>query len=226
MFEHKWAELKRLNRVEREGQRLYECGDAAYPSITTVLSGTGDKSGLHRWRKRVGEEQANKISQSATRRGTAMHSMCEEYLLNNVVESKENHDADLLFKNIRPYLDEITTVRALESALYSNNLKVAGTVDCIAEYKGKLTVIDFKTANKEKDAKYIEDYFLQGCFYYWAFYEQTGEMPEQIAILISSPAAMQEFIVPKSDIIKWTDRLRERISAYSEKQNANNTTAS
>lgn len=226
MFEHEWAKIPKLQRVDGENQRLYTDGEVSYPSITTVLSATADKSSLYEWKRRVGEEQANKISQAATRRGTAMHTLCEKYLLNEIAEDKENPDAMLLFQNIKPLLDKITTVKALETGLFSHKLRVAGTVDCIADYDGKLTVIDFKTSAKEKKSEWISDYFIQACFYFWAFYEQTGEMPEQIAILISSPAAVQEFIVPKKDIPGWSDLLVDKIDVYEEMQNVNNTAAS
>ena len=218
MFEHKWASIPKLERVEEDGVRMYTDGKVSFPSITTVLGGTADKSGLFEWRKRVGEEKANKVSQAAARRGTAMHSMCEKYLLNEEVEDKGNPDAELLFRNIKPSLDKITEVKCLETGLISSTLGVAGTVDCIAVYDNKLTVIDFKTSSREKKAENIEDYFLQGCFYFWAYYDQTQEMPEQIAILVSSPTAMQEFIVPKSDVIEWTERLKKRIKRFKNKK--------
>ena len=217
MFEHKWASIPKLERIEEDGKRLYTNGRVSFPSITTVLGGTADKSGLYEWRKRVGAEKADKISQASARRGTAMHSMCEQYLLNEDIEDKGNPDAELLFRNIRPLLDRITEVKCLETGLISETLGVAGTVDCIAVYNNKLTVIDFKTAAREKKSEHIHDYFLQGCFYFWAYYDQTQEMPEQIAILISSPTAVQEFIVPKSDIIEWTELLQKRIKRFNEK---------
>lgn len=214
MFELRLVSIPKLNRVEKNGVRLYEVEDKAYPSITTVLSKTSDQSSLHEWRRRVGEEKANKISASASRRGTALHSLCEKYLLNEEVET-EHADAQLLFNYIKPHLDNVTEVKCLEAGLYSHTLKVAGTVDCIAVYKGKLTVIDFKTSSKKKKAEHIENYFLQGCFYFWAYYEITGEMPEQIVILITTTDGdVQEFTVPKGDIINWTQRLNDRIGAY------------
>ena len=218
MFEHEWAEIPKLQRVEVNGKRLYECGTECYPSITSVLGATADKSSLFQWRKRVGAEQADKVSQAATRRGTALHTMCEKYLLNEEVEDKDNPDADLLFRNIKPLLNRITKVHCLETGLYSKTLGVAGTVDCIAEYNGKLSVIDFKSSNREKKAENIQDYFLQGCFYFWAYYERTGTMPDQVLIMVSSPTMTQEFTIPKEEIAEWTDILRMRIETFKDKQ--------
>lgn len=223
MFEHKWASIPKIRQVNSDSGRLYEVeGEGkAYPSITSVLGGTANKDSLHRWRQRVGEKKADQISQAATRRGTKMHSLCEQYLLNNELDDEGQFDAQLLFNNIKPLLNKITTVRCLETGLFSDKLKVAGTVDCVAEYDGKLTVIDFKTSNKPKKVGMINDYFLQGCFYWTAYYELTGEMPDQIAILISNlEGGVQEFIIPKGDIIPYVEKLRERIKTYVDNTNA------
>lgn len=217
MFAHNFSQIPKLERVEEGGKRLYCVDGNAYPSITTVLGATSDKTAFFEWRKRIGEEKATKIGQAAARRGTAMHTMCENYLLNQDTEDKDNPDASMLFKNIKPLLDRITEVRCLETGLYSSTLGVAGTVDCIAVYHDKLSVIDFKTSTREKKAENIQDYFLQGCFYFWAYYDLTGEMPDQISIWISSPTAIQEFTIPKSDIRDWTDILTKRITKYKEK---------
>jgi hypothetical protein len=215
-FVHKWAEIPKLNQINSDSGREYliENTEISYPSITTVLGATSDKSGLWAWRRRVGEEEAKRISEMSTRRGTAMHSLCEQYLLNKDPED-DSIDGQMMYKAIRPYLDNIDNVRCLETAIYSHKLKVAGTVDCIAEYNGKLTIIDFKTANKPKKEEYIDGYFKQGSFYFWAYYEITGEMPEQILILISvEDGTVQEFILDKAQIIKYTEELRKNISAY------------
>ena len=167
------------------------------------------------WRKRVGEEKANAITRNATTRGTSMHKLCEDYLLNNDLDDLGSPSGQLLFRGIRPLLDRIDNVRALESKLFSRKLQVAGTVDCIADYEGRLSIIDFKTAKNPKRESYIHDYYLQGCFYFTAFYELTGQLPDQIAILISvEDGSIQEFILKGKDIIHWTEKLQERISEY------------
>jgi genome maintenance exonuclease 1 len=215
-FNHKWAKIPKLKQINSdEGRRyLIEGTETKYPSITTVLGATSDKSGLMAWKKRVGEEQAAKVSAMATRRGTAMHSLCEQYLLNK--EPKDDSiDGQMMYKAIRPYLDNIDNVRCLETPLFSHKFKVAGTVDCIAEYNGKLTIIDFKTANRPKKPEYIDGYFKQGSFYFWSYYEITGELPEQILILISvEDGTVQEFILDKKSIIKYTEQLRTNIDTY------------
>ena len=180
-----------------------------------MLGAVSDKSGLIAWRKRVGEEKANAISRNATTRGTSMHQLCEDYLRNNNLDDLGSPSGNMLFRGIRPLLDNINNIRCLETALYSTRLRVAGTVDCVAEYKNKLSVIDFKTANKPKHEKWITNYFVQGCFYFWAYYELTKEMPEQMAILISvEDGTNQEFILEKTDVIKYSDTLKNMVTEY------------
>ena len=179
-----------------------------------MLGATSDKTALFEWRKRVGEEQANKISAMATRRGTSMHKLCEQYLNNEPVED-DNIDGNLLFRTIRPTLDRIDNVRCLETPLYSHTFRVAGTVDCIAELDGNLAVIDFKTSNRPKKSEWIEGYFIQACFYWAAYSEITGEIPKRAAILISvQDGSKQEFILGPKDIIKYTEELKKRVGTY------------
>lgn len=206
-------------------------GDAAYPSITTVLGKTSDKTALFEWRKRVGEEKANAVARAACSRGTSMHKLCERYLLNEqidappptVEEDKDFEDVNkgdwtagqLLFTGIRPALDRMDNIRALEVGLFSHALKIAGTVDCIAEMDGVLSVIDFKTSKREKSEDKIQDYFMQGAFYFAAYHEITGELPKQIKILISvTGGGLQEFTLQGKQIIHWTEELKKRMEAY------------
>jgi genome maintenance exonuclease 1 len=136
-------------------------------------------------------------------------------LSNEVLDLSADTTGELLFRSIRPQLDHIDNVRCLETPLFSHILKVAGTVDCIAELDGKLTVIDFKTSTKPKKTEWIEDYFMQGCFYLIAYREITQEMPEQISILISvQDGSIQNFTLTKKDIIHYTNMLKERIEEY------------
>ena len=140
-------DLPKLERITSpDGTRVYSTPSGiSYPSITTVV-GLHSKQGIMEWRKKVGEEEANKISRKASARGTRIHTLCENYLLG------ETTDVDMfdqeIFKSILPDLDKINNIHALETPLYSDHLEVAGTVDCIAEYNGRMSVIDFKTSAK------------------------------------------------------------------------------
>ena len=144
---HDISEIKRITNTD--GSRLYETPEGKrYPSVTTITSLHAAK-GIAEWRKRVGEEEATRISTQAARRGTKVHGMCEEYLRNGLVEPDIFHKE--LFGSIQPLLDQIDNIHCLETPLWSDHLQVAGTVDCIAEFQGKLSVIDFKTSSKPKD---------------------------------------------------------------------------
>jgi hypothetical protein len=215
MFKHLDMKKLTLNRIDAEDGRKYETPNGKkYPSITTVLGDTADKSALFAWKKRVGEEKAAAISLAATTRGTAMHQLCEDYLSNEPL-SDDHVAGNFMFLGIRPALDRINNVRMLEASLYSDALKVAGTVDCIAEIDGKLSVIDFKTSKSPKKEEWISDYFMQAAFYCVAYHEIYEELPKQLAILISvQNGTYQEFIVEGKDMIYWVERLKTRIEMY------------
>jgi len=220
IFTHNWVDLPKLKQINTDDGRRYAVSEKIkYPSITTVLSKTKDLTHLKEWRKRVGEEHANKVTAAATTRGTSMHKLCENYLLNEALDDLGSTSGELLFRGIRPFLDRISNVRALESGLFSHKLHVAGTVDCVADYDGELTIIDFKTSKSVKRESYVHDYFMQGCFYFTSFYELTGMLPKQILVLISvQDGSVQEFFVKGKDIIYWTEQLRERINQYESSQ--------
>ena len=157
-----------------------------YPSITTVL-GHQSKAGILAWRKRVGEEVANKISTQAATRGTAVHTLAEDYLNNKENWSKGAMPSNIFsFNQIKPILDKrVNNIWAQEVPLYSDKFRIAGRVDCIAEFDGELTIIDFKTARKPKEEKWIQNYFTQAAFYAAAFYERTGVAIKKFAIIIA-----------------------------------------
>ena len=140
-----------------KGKRFYITPEGKkYPSITTVLSARKNE-GLVRWRESVGDAVANNIMRGAAKRGTAVHTLVENYL-NNEELSKQDVLPVALFTLLKPELDNINSIRMQEGGLYSDKWEVAGRVDCIAEYKGKLSVIDFKTSTKEKQEQWIENY--------------------------------------------------------------------
>ena len=175
-------EIPTLKRVDGPNGRVYQTPTGkAYPSVTSV-TGLMGKDDFFAWRARVGEEEANRVSARAARRGTAIHSLCEDYLYGkNPVPTM--FDAQV-FNSIRPHLDLIDNIHALESKLYSDHLQVAGTVDCIAEYKGKRAVIDFKTSKRIKEAKDISGYFMQTAAYAVAFEERTGIAIPRLVIIM------------------------------------------
>lgn len=184
MFNHIYYDIPKLERkTSADGSRVYETPSGrAYPSVTTV-TGLHNKQAILDWRKRVGAEEANRISTKAAKRGTRIHTLCESYLNNESVEP--NLFDTETFKAIKPYLNNIQDVHCLETPLYSDHLEVAGTVDCIAKYNGKMSVIDFKTSTRKKSRDDIHNYFMQCSAYAVAFEERTGVPVGKIVIIMA-----------------------------------------
>ena len=222
MFKHVPVELQPITATNKDGVRLYETPEGnKYPSITTVLS-VRNKQGLVEWRKRVGDEVANHISRTAAARGTKVHHMCEDYLNNmesewpeKFKEHKKNFLPWCLFKQLRnEALCHINDIYAQEAGLYSDKYKVAGRVDCIAKYKGTLSIIDFKTSTKEKNDVWNENYYIQGSAYAEMFGERTGiEISQVVILVVTEDGTVQEFIKDKQD---YLNRLSETINIWSE----------
>ena len=188
MFNHIDLNLPSLNRETIDGVRYYKVPDEEelirLVSITSVTSHF-NKEIFVKWRKRVGEEEANRITKKATSRGTDMHTLVENYLLNIPELPKVQPISDFLFKISRSTLNNINNIHALESSLYSKELGIAGTVDCIAEYEGELAIIDFKTSAKPKPEDWIEHYFVQCMAYGCMLYEMTGIMVKKLVIIMA-----------------------------------------
>jgi genome maintenance exonuclease 1 len=200
---HEYPKLER--KTSADGSRVYATPSGrAYPSVTTV-TGLHSKQGILDWRKKVGEEAANAISTRAANRGTRIHQLCEDFLLGEHVEP-DIFDQDL-FKKIRTHLDRIDNIHALESPLYSDHLEVAGTVDCIAEYDGKLAVIDFKTSSKLKQRDWIHGYFMQTSAYAVMFEERTGIPIGKLVIIIGVDDEEPQIFTEKRD--DWIDGFKE-----------------
>ena len=159
------VELQDLNSVTHpSGKRFYTLPDGTeVPSVTTVL-GAKPKQGIIDWRERVGEEEANRVSQISCNRGTNVHTLCERYL-NNEPLGTMMPDAVEMFRSIKPMLNNINDIWYQEQALYSKTLGMAGRVDCVGHYNGVLSIIDFKTSKRPKNVEDIEDYFLQTTAY-------------------------------------------------------------
>ena len=202
-----------MRTENRNGKRHYVTPEGKlYPSITTVL-GELNKTSILEWRKRVGETEANKISTKASRRGTSVHSVCESYIKNeegyldgqtpNIIE---------LFKSIEPYLERIDNIHGVELALYSNHFGLAGRTDLIAEFDGKLSVIDYKTSNRIKKKEWCANYFAQGSFYAIAYEELTNIPVSQIVIIIAVDDDVPQLFVEHRN--NWIDKIWEAKKLY------------
>ena len=210
MFNHVPVTVPKLETKTVDHKRFYVTPeDNYYPSITTVLS-IRKKEGLMEWRKRVGNDVANYVARTASARGTKVHHMCEDYLNNQHIEWPEKwkeHEKDFLpwclFGQLRnKVLGNIDEIYAQECGLYSDKYRVAGRVDCIAKYNGKLSIIDFKTSTKERSDAWNENYYIQGSAYAEMFTELTGIDTNQIVILVvTEDGTVQEFIKSKNDYL-------------------------
>lgn len=209
------------SKTTETGRRYVTPAGKMYPSVTTVLS-SYNKKAIMEWRQRVGEETANKISVRASRRGTQLHSLCEKYLLGELTEMKRKSLMPLdkmMFNQLYPILNEsVNNIHCLEQALYSDELKLAGRVDLIAEWDGELAVIDFKSSTKEKKEEYITNYFMQCSAYSEMFGEITGiEINKIVVAIATEEETPQIFVKNKSN---YLPQLKQFIHQYWEdKQN-------
>jgi ATP-dependent exoDNAse (exonuclease V) beta subunit len=189
MFEHMTGlELPELSSETTDNGRFYTTPEGKrYPSVTTVLSKGTDQSWKDEWIARVGKEEAERISRKATTRGTAVHELVEQYLRNNPSYTKGHMPSNVMsFKKIQGFLDShIGSIAGLEVPLYSDKLKVAGRVDCIAEWDSVWSIVDFKTSKKEKAKEDIHGYFLQCAAYAMMMFERTGILCKQAVIVMT-----------------------------------------
>jgi len=167
-----------------DGKRYYVTpAGNKLPSVTTVI-GAQKKASIMAWRQRVGEEAANKISRQASSRGTNVHTLCERYL-NNDKLGDIMPDAKEMFRSLVPLLDRIDNIHYQEQALWSEQLGLAGRVDCIGEFDGVLSVIDFKTSKRIKQRDDILDYFWQETAYSLMYEELVGEPINQLVTIMA-----------------------------------------
>jgi len=171
-----------------ESIRLYHLpNDQWVPSITSVTS-FYNREIFVKWRKRVGLEEANRITKRATSRGTDFHQVCQDYLENKELNWDDYRPlSKFMFYHAKPELDKINNIHAIERTLYSEYLGLAGRVDCIGEYDGELAVIDFKTSEKIKPEAWLENYFVQEMFYAAAYYELTKIPPVKLITIMVTP---------------------------------------
>ena len=216
MFIHKQIDLgyKDLIAETTSSGRKYAAPNGKhYPSVTTVLSILSEEA-IQAWRARVGAEEANKISHRASTRGTAVHAIIEKYIDNdeNFTEGFMPNIIDN-FKPVKSILDDrIGSVYAQEVALYSDHLGLAGRVDCVAEFDGKLSIIDFKTSKKLKKKEWIEGYFIQETAYAIMWEERTGMPITQLVTIIAVDNEPAQVFKEHRD--NWAPKLLETIDEY------------
>lgn len=182
----KLLKFQDLNKIENDRGRFYQLPSGTWvPSITTILSHSS-KDFINDWKNRIGNDEADKITQKAAKRGTAIHDLCEEFLLTSNVEQFPNPLLKDDFLKIKPFLKTIDQPIIIEQTLFSEKLKLAGRTDCVAIYRDELTIIDFKTSRKAKKPEWIENYFIQACAYAIMLFEMTGMKANKYIIAIVS----------------------------------------
>lgn len=237
-----------IKRVEINGFRYYRVSTdthiiGTYPSVTSVLGETSDKSGLDGWRNRIGHEKADQIGQDAANRGTVMHRLCEIYLnLSDTLSAKDRLEETLSLSRLDDEIEkfdnrakivggtlfynfikagsfnEIQRVIAQERFLWtSRDGGYAGTVDNVSELiTGDNAIVDFKTARKPKDEKWIEDYKHQVAAYAVAVWDRMEIKTTTCRIWISNEAsdAPQHFSMGQSEMKEYYFKFRERLAKF------------
>ena len=210
--------LPKTKGMRVDGHRFYNIDGTNYPSVTTVL-GIRKTEQLKEWRQKIGENVAKWEMGRAARRGKSFHTLVEQYIKGETPSIRDVLPLGL-FKLLKPYIDQIDNIHLLEAIMYSKKLTIAGQVDCIAEYNGKLSVIDFKTANKERQESWIDNYFLQTTAYAQMYEETYGKSIDQIVILLASEdGSVQNFIKEKKDFMSPLMKSIDEFYKYYQEQN-------
>jgi hypothetical protein len=233
MFVHKPVDIPEVSTKNINRKRFYNTPTGFYPSITTVLGVRKEKKiGLAKWRERVGNDVANHIMRTAAARGTAVHSMVEDFLNNkNVLKEDFAFLPWCLFSQLQPTLKaKVNNIYAQEAGLWSEKYRLAGRVDCIAEWDGVPSIIDFKTSRSERKDDYNFEYYMQASAYAEMFEERTGIEINQIVILVvTEDGLVQEFVKDKKDylqdLVETIDLFTEEWLKENEESNVISTTS-
>ncbi len=196
-----------LTEIQKSGKRFYSTPDGEFPSVTTVV-GYGKQNFFAEWRRKNPEESRRVLA-----RGTKFHSIIESYIKNEDIDMENMFpNFKALFNLLKPALDNIDNIAAIETPLWSKILGLAGRTDCIAEYNGKLSIIDFKASTKEKRKQDVESYFLQATAYALMYQERTGVIVDNFVIMIACEDGLSQ--VFEDNPIKYVKKLKKAINHY------------
>ena len=214
MFKHIEIDYPKLDREMIDGVRYYDTPDGnKLVSITSIISHY-NREIFREWRAKIGNEEANKITKQSTSRGTDMHTLAECFLRNQQLPEVQPL-SQFLFLQAKSDLDKIDNIHAIEQALFSKELGVAGTVDCIAEYNGELSIIDFKTSKAPKPREWIDGYFVQAAAYACMFYDLT-DIPVQILVILMTCENGEVTVYEEYDKMKYMKLLVKYIEKFVE----------
>lgn len=199
---HDLPEIEQINLPDR---RLYQTPEGnRYPSVTTVLS-ILESPELDEWRLKVGPEEAARIGRIAADSGTKLHEACENYLLGRPTKwTMFDLNAKDMYKLCLPVLERIDAIHAIECRLYSDKLKVAGSVDLIGMLDGDLCIMDWKSSKRYKSKEDIPNYFMQCAAYAYMFWERTGIVVKKIKILMAIPE--YGLLIHEENVADWIQK--------------------
>ena len=208
--DHK-IDIPELNAEMINGVRYYDTPNGKkYPSITSLLS-KESREAIRQWRKRVGEEEANKITKKAANRGSLMHDVIEKYLYNKNLLEEYNRSDLHFFNKVKRHINKIDNIFALEIPVFCHDIELAGRADCIAEYDGVPSIIDFKTSRKPKKREWCKNYFMQASFYSLALQEMTGIKVSNLVLILSNEnGTIDIFQDKRSNHLKDLYNIREK----------------
>ena len=214
LYNHIPINFKQAELIEKDNAHFYQTPNGEiYPSITTILQNTMSnekKESLQNWKEQ--EIASEYITQEAAIIGTETHKLIE----NHINEVRQTDEVRLLsvahFNNLIPFLQKINDVHGTELRVYSDVMKLAGTSDCIANYDGELSIIDYKTKRSNQKEEWMTDHFIQGTAYSQMFKELTGIEVKQVVILVSSEKNSKMEFVKKTE--NYKDLLTKRLNQY------------
>lgn len=211
-----------IPRLMEDNVRYYKTPVAAYPSVTSVISFINAHK-FAEWRKRVGNEEANRKCKHGTTRGTRLHRLLEVYIQNGDYKALDEYKIpliEMMFKAAKFYLDtRLDNIYQQETPMFSDKLCLAGTVDLICEVDGELSIVDFKTSSSEKPEEWLEDYFVQLSAYWAMFSEKTGIVPKKLVVfLVGENGDVQ--IVERRNIMHYLTTLQDYASKFIQHRDA------
>ena len=194
--------VPKLKSQSQNGFRYYSVDGKSYPSVTSVLS-ILSKDGIRAWRDSIGHDVADFETRRAATRGIHFHKICENYLYNkNISEYKKKILSYGLFNLAKSEIDRIDNIYGMEKTLYSHSLKLAGRTDCIAEFDNVLSIIDFKSANKEKSPEILENHILQETAYAIMWNELTDIPIQQIVTIVACENGELQTVIEKPEFYR------------------------
>lgn len=217
-FDHELIPFPNLETIQKETGRYYVgLNKRVYPSVTTILGRDEEKKeSLQGWKNFVGEENAKHIASVAASRGSYLHKIVEDYVMNKEIDYRRLMPLTVeLFRKIKKNLDEsLTRVTAIEACLFSNKYRFAGRTDLIGYWNGILSIIDLKTSTKVKTEEDILSYFLQCTAYAHAFHEMVDiEVPQIVVLIANQDDPPSCFVKQRKD---YDSRLFEFLEKYND----------